>query len=234
VGTIAASFPVPFGKKARTEAVPTEQVLRYQPFREAMDLLYHNLQFLEMQGGLKSIVVTSAMAGEGKSTIALGLAISAARLHQRVLLIDGDLRRSRLHQLLNLSNEQGLSNLLMDQMPLSALLGEDGASRSNIAVLPAGPPPKDPAKLLSSPRMREMMRQLEDAYDLVIVDAPPVMGMVDALLEASCCRGTILVGRLGYMTKAELAQVMSTLKKVNLVGVVSNGDRSPLAAGSAY
>ncbi len=235
VGSIATPFPVPyFNKKARSEVVPTEQVLRYQPFREAMDLLYHNLQCLAVQGGLKSIVVTSAMAGEGKSTIALGLAISAARLHRRVLLIDGDLRRSRLHQLLNLSNTQGLSNLLMDQMPLAALLGQDGASRSNIAVLPAGPTPKDPAKLLSSPRMREMMQQLEAAYDLVIVDAPPVMGMIDALLEASCCSGTILVGRLGYMTRAELNQVMSTLKKVNLIGVVANGDRSPLAAGTVY
>jgi polysaccharide biosynthesis transport protein len=229
------SFPTIAFNKTAKDPIEAEQVLRWQPFREAMDLLYQNIQLLDPEGALKSIVVTSALAGEGKSTVALGLAISAARLHRRVLLIDGDLRRSRLHELLNLQNDRGLSNLLMDRIPLSELLPQQqGGNHSNIAILPAGPAPRDPAKLLSSPRMREMMQQLEASYDLVIVDAPPVMGMVDSLLEASCSSGTLLVGRLGHVTKSELTQTIAALSKVNVIGVVANGDQALISSNRHY
>jgi polysaccharide biosynthesis transport protein len=232
---VTASFPSMAFSKAAKDPIEPEQVLRWQPFREAMDLLYQNIQLLDPEGALKSIVVTSALAGEGKSTVALGLAISAARLHRRVLLVDGDLRRSRLHELLSLQNDRGLSSLLMDRIPLSELLPqEQGNNRSNIAILPAGPAPRDPAKLLSSPRMREMMQQLEASYDLVIVDAPPVMGMVDSLLEASCCGGTLLVGRLGHVTKSELNQTIAALSKVNVIGVVANGDQALVSSNRHY
>jgi polysaccharide biosynthesis transport protein len=231
----ASSFPTLAFNRTAKDPIEAEQVLRWQPFREAMDLLYQNIQLLDPEGALKSIVITSALAGEGKSTVALGLAISAARLHRRVLLVDGDLRRSRLHELLNLQNDRGLSSLLMDRIPLSELLPQQqGSNHSNIAILPAGPAPRDPAKLLSSPRMREMMQQLEASYDLVIVDAPPVMGMVDSLLEASCCSGALLVGRLGHVTKSELTQTIAALNKVNVIGVVANGDQALIANNRHY
>jgi polysaccharide biosynthesis transport protein len=199
-----------------------QEVLRWQPFRDAIDLLYQNIQLLGGPHPLRSLVITSALAGEGKSTLALGLAVSAARLHKRVLLIDGDLRRPSLHKLLNLPNEQGLSTLLTSTGPIPDLTGA-GQDRSNVAILTAGPSPSDPAKLLSSPRMREVLAGFEQHYDLILFDAPPVLGMVDALLAASCCSGTLLVGRLDQLTRSELAQATNNLKQLNVIGIVANG-----------
>jgi polysaccharide biosynthesis transport protein len=227
---------LPFVRGARL-TMDINRVLQWQPFRESMDLLYQNIQLLDGPP-LRSIVITSALAGEGKSTLALGLAVSAARLHQRVLLIDGDLRRSSVHKLLNLPNDRGLSNILAENLPLPEhLLNRDpaleAAGRGNISVLTAGPSPADPAKCISSPRMAEMMRQLEQVYDLVIVDAPPVLGMVDAMLAASCCSATLLVGRLDYVHRAELAQAIGTLNKLKVIGVVGNGDPDKSLSTSA-
>ncbi len=109
-------------------------------------------------------MVTSAIAGEGKSTLALGLALSAARLHQRVLLIDADLRHPNLHQILNLPNEQGLSTLLESDATVPNHTGIQ-SSGAYIDILTAGPIPTDSANLLSSQRMQELMAKFEDTYD---------------------------------------------------------------------
>ncbi|MGA7937030.1 MAG: polysaccharide biosynthesis tyrosine autokinase [Kovacikia sp.] len=200
------------------------QLLRWQPFREAMDLLYQNVQLFSTDSPLKSLVVTSAQMGEGKSTLILGLAISAARLHQRVLLIDADLRHPRLHKLLNLPNEQGLSTLLTSLEPLPEQLNVQSSNiRTNISVVTSGPIPADPAKLLSSQRMQEVIAAFEANYDLVLLDVPPVLGMVDTILAASQVNGVILVGRLGVVKQAEFSQAIAALEKFNLVGVVANG-----------
>lgn len=213
-------FQLPFRKVALRENV---QTFYQQGFRESLDLLYQNIQLLQQQQPLKSLVMTSALAGEGKSTLALGLAMSAARLHQRVLLIDADLRRPSLHKLLNIPNERGLSNFLLEGGRLPpGLLPSAAQEQSGIAVLTAGPTPADPAKLLSSRRMREAIALFEQHYDLVIVDAPPVNGMVDTLLMGSCCQGVLMVGRMNRVTKVVLNQALVNLKSLNVIGVVAN------------
>lgn len=216
---------LPFSKPAPIAQPAIAQVLQWQPFRESLDLLYQNLQLLSTAANpLKSIVVTSALAGEGKSTLVLGLAISAARLHQRVLLIDADLRRPSLHQLLNLPNDQGLSTLLASDAPIPTHLGtQDSNLRSNISVITAGPSPTDPAKLLSSQRLRDVMATFEQTYDLVLLDTPPVLGMVDAMLATACCSGAVMVGRLDRVTRSELTQATAMLSQLNVIGVVANG-----------
>jgi Mrp family chromosome partitioning ATPase len=83
--------------------------------------------------------------------------------------------------------------------------------------------PTDPVNLLSSPRMGELMAGFEKSYDLVLLDAPPVLGMVDALITASFCRGVVLVARIGKVTKSELTQTTGMLSKLNIIGVVANG-----------
>jgi polysaccharide biosynthesis transport protein len=217
-----------FGRSANALDTATANIINWQPFRDAVDLLYQNVQLLHSEGTLKSIVVTSALSGEGKSTLSLALAMSAARLNKRVLLIDGDLRRPSLHKLLNLSNEQGLSSLLRSSIPIPDLAAAQAASsRSNLAIITAGPSPSDPAQLLSSTRMKEMIKCFEGRYDLIILDAPPVLGMVDAVLTSSCTTGTLLVGRLDQVTRTELNQAMGVLKPLNVVGVVANGADSP-------
>ncbi|MEB3292466.1 MAG: polysaccharide biosynthesis tyrosine autokinase [Synechococcales bacterium] len=215
---------LPFQKR-QTLIPEIGELMRWQPFREALDLLYQSVMLSQQRSPhpVQSVVLTSAIAGEGKSTIALGLALSAARLNRRVLLIDGDLRRPSLHQLLNLPNEQGFSNLLMTPNTTGLPSWMDSDDRSNISIITSGPSPSDPAKLLSSARMQELMTQFRDRYDLIIIDAPPVLGMVDAMLLASRCDGVLMVGRLDQVNRGDLTKAMNSLKPFNLLGVVANG-----------
>ncbi len=224
LGEIIPRSLMPF-QRAEALAPSIMQVIHWAPFRESLDLIYKNIQLLTAANPLRSLVVTSALAGEGKSTIALGLAISAARLHQRVLIIDADLRRPGLHKQLELPNEQGLSNLLSsDRMPTqSAIQPASTYSDLSISVLTAGPTPSDPVKLLSSRRMKELMAVFEQTYDLVIVDVPPVLGIVDAILAASFCDGTLMVGKIGQVTRQEVTQAVTAMNRLNLIGIIANG-----------
>jgi len=212
---------LPFGKP-QFLAPWTVQVSNWPPTWESLDLIYKNIQLMNELASFKSLMVTSAVAGEGKSTLALGLALSAARLHQRVLLIDADLRRPNLHEMLNLPNEQGLSTLLSSDATLPGQ-GVVQSSGAFIDILTAGPLPSDPANLLSSQRMRELIAEFEKNYDLILLDAPPVLGMVDAMIAASLCTGVVLVSRVGQVTKTELTQARAMLNKLNVIGVVANG-----------
>lgn len=230
-----ASEPVvslPFGKP-EVPAPWTVQVSNWPPSWESLDVIYKNIQLLNSVSSLRSLMITSALSGEGKSTLALGLALSAARLHQRVLLIDADLRRPNLHKVLGLANEQGLSTLLTSDVaaPSESSIQSSG---SYIDILTAGPVPQDPANLLSSERMRQLMARFEQNYDLVLVDAPPVLGMVDAIIAASFCSGVVLVSRIGQVTKTELTQATAMLSRLNVIGVVANDTNGSANVYAAY
>ncbi|MGJ5675535.1 MAG: GumC family protein [Nostochopsis sp.] len=223
-------FKLPFGKP-EVLAPWTIQVLQSPPRWESLDLIYKNIELLNSVSTFKSLMVTSALPDEGKSGLALGLAMSAARLHKRVLLIDANLRAPNLHKQLNLPNEQGLSTLLVSESTLPNQISISSAGSSYIDILTAGPAPADPANLLSSPRMEELMAAFEENYDLVIVDAPSVLGLVDALLTASACRSVIMVASIGRVTRTQLAQATAMLSRLNLIGVVANGVSD---SGSTY
>jgi len=194
-------------------------LVHYQPFRDAVDLIYKTIQLTSAQP-LSSLMVTSALAGEGKTTLSIGLALSAARSHQRVLLIDTDLRHPSVHEQLGLPNARGLSSLLSGQSRFSPVpLSLAGAT---INVLPAGPIPDDPVKLLSSRLLTQLLAYAETNYDLVILDTPVILGSADALQLASLCKGGVMVSRLDRITQDDLTQAMTILSKVNMVGVVAN------------
>ncbi|MEM9922464.1 MAG: polysaccharide biosynthesis tyrosine autokinase [Cyanobacteria bacterium P01_D01_bin.50] len=215
-------FKLPFGKP-EVLAPWTIQVLQSPPRWESLDLIYKNIELLNSVSTFKSLMITSALPDEGKSALALGLAMSAARLHKKVLLIDANLRSPSVHKHLNLPNEQGLSNLLTSDVALPNQITLQSSGSSYIDILTAGPIPEDPANLLSSPRMEELMSAFEESYDLVILDASAVLGLVDALLTASTCRGVIMVASIGRVTRTQLAQATAMLGKLNLLGVVANG-----------
>ena len=228
----AMSEPIiklPFGKP-QVFAPWTIEVIHWPPSWQSLDLIYKNIELLHSVSSLSSLMITSALAGEGKTSLALGLAMSAARLHQRVLLIDADLRNPTLHKKLNLPNEYGLSTLLESDTSVS-FNSSIHSSSSYIDILTSGPASTDPANLLSSPRMGELMATLENTYDLILLDAPPVLGLVDAILTASYCRGVVLVARIGQVTRTEVAQATSMLSRLNLIGVVANGGDN---ANSSY
>lgn len=219
-----ASEPIiklPFGK-LEGMALCTIEVIHSPPAWESFDLIYKNIQLQSSGSTFSPLIITSALDGEGKSTIALGLAISAARLHQRVLLIDADFRQPMLHKQLNLPNEYGLSTLLESnaKVPIPSPIP---ASDLYLDILTCGPIPKDPVNLLSSPQMHRLMAGFEQTYDLVLLNAPPVLGMVDTLLVASCCRGVVLVTRIDRVTKTALTETTAMLKNLNTIGVIANG-----------
>ncbi|MDZ8259333.1 polysaccharide biosynthesis tyrosine autokinase [Nostoc sp. ChiQUE01b] len=213
---------LPFGKP-EVLAPWTIQVLQSPPRWESLDLIYKNIELLNTVTNLKSLMITSALADEGKSALALGLAMSAARLHKRVLLIDANLRDPSLHHQLNLPNEQGLSTLLASDTTLPNQISLQYSGSAYIDILTAGPKPTDPANLLSSPRMMQLMAAFEENYDLVLIDAPPVLGLVDAMLTASSCRSVVMVASIGIVTRSQLNQATAMLSKLNLIGVVANG-----------
>ena len=213
---------LPFGKP-EVSAPWTIQVLQSSPRWESLDLIYKNIELFNSVSTIKSLMITSALPDESKSSLALGLAMSAARLHKRVLLIDGNLRNPNLHKQLNLPNEQGLSTLLASDVTLPNQLSVQSSGSSYIDILTAGPQPADPANLLSSPRMQELITKFEANYDLVLIDAPPVLGLVDAMLTGSYCRSVVLVASIGKVTRTQLAQTTAMLSKLNLIGVVANG-----------
>ncbi|MBW4627512.1 MAG: polysaccharide biosynthesis tyrosine autokinase [Brasilonema octagenarum HA4186-MV1] len=213
---------LPFGKPD-VPAPWTIQVLQSSPRWESLDLIYKNIELLNSVASFKSLMITSALSDDGKSGLALGLAMSAARLHKRVLLIDANLREPSLHKQLNLPNEQGLSTLLASEVTIPNQISIQSSGSSYIDILTAGPTPADPANLLSSPRMQQLMASFEKNYDLVVVDSTPVLGLVDAMLTASSCRGVVMVASIGRVTRTQLTQATAMLSRLNLLGVVANG-----------
>lgn len=209
--------------KGQTISPLTIEIVQWLPFRESLDLIFKNIQLSSyaQEPNVRSIVITSAIAGEGKSTIALGLATSAARLNKRVLLIDGDMRVPTLHKKLNLPNDRGLSTLLASQGSINSQEVIQ-SSNSTIDILTAGPIPSDSVALLSAECMQQYISSFEQEYDLVIIDSPPVLGTVDTIQLASCSGATIAVARIDRITRGEFSQAISVLQKLNLIGVIAN------------
>jgi capsular exopolysaccharide synthesis family protein len=209
--------------KGQSAEPPAVEIIQWAPFRESLDLIYKNIQLnnYDRETEVRSLVITSALPSEGKSTIALGLATSAARLHKRVLLIDGDMRSPSLHKMLNLPNDRGLSTLLASK---SAVNSDEiiQSSNSTIDILTAGPIPSDSVTLLSSDWMQKLITKFEQDYDLVIIDSPPILGTVDTIQLASYAGGVVAVARIDRVTRGEFSQSISVLQKLNLIGVIAN------------
>jgi polysaccharide biosynthesis transport protein len=214
---------MPFLSTAPT-AVSIKEVIQWQPFREAIDVIYENFKLSCINSSLKSVAITSAIAEEGKTTFILGLAFSVARHQQRVLVIDADLRRPSLHKPFELHNQNGLADFLAGEIerPIIqqvAFLGE------TINVISSGSKSQDPVKLLSSARLRDFIDQQKHNYDLILVDTPPVLGMVDAIKVASICDSSLLMMRLEKVKASEVMEVGALLAKFNVLGIVANGSK---------
>lgn len=202
-------------------------VIEWLPFRESLDLVYENIQLIsqnKQNSQINSVAITSAISGEGKSTITLGLALSAARRHKKVLVIDGDLRCPSIHEKLGIPDGVGLSDLLTEKTVQPNIL-QVSLANSKIDVLTSGAATEDPIKLLSSDKLQELIRNFEKKYDLVLIDTSPVIGMVDAIKIASCCSGTVLVARLEKASFSDMAETYSLLSRLNLLGTVANDSK---------
>jgi len=211
---------VPFFSEAGV-APQASEVIQWQPFREALDVIYENLRLSGLTSTLHSLAVTSATAGEGKSTLTLGLALSVARHQQRVLVIDADLRRPGLHKIFSLPNQSGLTDYLgeeADHVDIEQVLIQG----EYIDIVTAGSKTQDPVKLLSSSRFQKLIEQYQPNYDLILIDTPPVIGMVDAVKISSICDSVLLAMRLNQVKSSELLEAEALLSKLNVLGMVAN------------
>lgn len=190
--------------------------------REAYKTLRTNVTFsLAGEGKSRVIVMTSSMQGEGKSTTAVNLAISYAETDKKVLLIDCDMRRPKLGRLLDLSAPAGLSNVLLDPNLLDkAVVKSNGC----IDVILAGDIPPNPSELLSSPRMTKLLEKMRDQYDYIILDAPPVNMVTDAVVLAPQSDGVLFVVRAERAERGAVVHAIGQLEyaKVKILGFVLN------------
>lgn len=189
---------------------------------EAFRVLRTNLQFLDLDSEVKSLVITSATAGEGKTSTSANLAIALAQAGRRVLLVDGDLRRPRVAGLLGLDASIGLTTVLVGRSELEGSIQRH--AESGVYVLASGPTPPNPSEVLQSRATRDLIQQLRNAYDIVIVDAPPVLPVADASILATACDGAIIVARHGKTHREHIQTAAQRIRSVNgkILGAVVN------------
>jgi len=171
----------------------------------------------------KVIMVTSALPQEGKTTTSINCSVVLAQKGVRVLLVDADLRRPSIHKTLGMGPRSGLSNVLTGSSKLEQVITRPPLL-PNLHVLPAGTPPPNPAELLASTNMRDMLDQLREQYDHIVVDTPPSLSVTDAVVLSQRADAVVLVIRSGQTTKQALRRARDVLARVNakVVGVLLN------------
>lgn len=182
------------------------------PISEAYRTLRTNIQFSNVDHPIKTLVITSPMISEGKTTTLTNLAETFAQAGNRVIVVDADLRRPRVHQLLSVSNRQGITNVLAGQVELKDAVQVSG---SQIHVLTSGPIPPNPSELLGSTKMKELVRLLSEHYDIVIIDAPPVNVVTDAAILSTFVDGVILAIASGKTEIEAGKRALKSLEAVN-------------------
>jgi succinoglycan biosynthesis transport protein ExoP len=197
--------------------------------REAFRMLRTNLRYFNVDRGLQSVLVTSAVPAEGKSTIAWNLAVAAAEAGERVLLIEADLRRPRFGGRPGATLFRGLCTVLVGQASLAEVtqrvpLASEADPRA-LYLVSAGPLPPNPAELLESERARQLIRSADQRYDLVVIDTPPTSVVSDAIPLMTEVDGVIVVARLGTTTREGMLQLRDHLANLgaSTLGVVING-----------
>lgn len=189
---------------------------------EAFRTLRTNIQFSSLDNNVKSIVVTSSGPNEGKSTIMSNLAITIAQGGKRVAIVDCDLRKPTVHKKLGLPNSEGLTNMLVQDLKLEDCIMP--TKIANLYALTSGPTPPNPAELLSSKKMKVILTELTQVFDMVLIDAPPVIAVTDAQILSTLVEGVLLVAGYGQAEKFGIVKAKELLDKVGakILGVVIN------------
>lgn len=204
------------------------------PVSEAYRTLRTNLHFAESNEKLHTYLVTSAGPGDGKSTTIANLAVVISLQGTRTLLVDSDLRRPILHKLFGLEKQRGLSNVLIGQMTLEETIQKTDIK--NLDVLPSGILPPNPAEILGSKRMQELVAEVKAQYDLVLFDAPPLIPVTDAAVLSQQLDGVLLVAKAAQTHRAALERVVELLHNVRtrVLGVLLNNVGREHTYGSYY
>ena len=218
----------------------TKQKAKYQRFfyQEAFRNLFTSIRFLNSDQPLRSIAITSSLPAEGKSLVNVLLAKTLSEMGQKVLLIDADLRKPQLHTRLGLNNLRGLTNVLTDDSNSWRSALQPVKGYENWSVITAGRREPDPARLLSSNRLHQLVEDLENSgeFDLILFDTPPVLGLADSALVAEHCDGLVLLVSLDRvdrsLPKEAVARILSS--GAPLLGVVTNSIKPERKGAQAY
>jgi len=222
-------------ESAKDHATIVSQLPQSAPRVEAFRMLRTNISFVDVDQPNKVLVVTSPMQGDGKTSVAVNLAVSLATAQVRTLLIDGDLRRPRVAASLNLVDDVGVTTVLRGRVSL-----EDAIQRyrsGGLEVLTSGTPPPNAAELLQSDAMEKLLDHVRTRYEVVIIDSPPLLPVTDAALLAARADGAVVVLRHGRTTKEQWREAQSRLEQVDAttLGVVINMvPSSDSSSGYAY
>ena len=191
-------------------------------YEEAIRTLRHSILLPDFDRNVKSILVTSAVPAEGKSTAIIHLAIAHAEQGKRTLIIDADLRRPSIHKKLNLDGSKGLSNALLGQLDWKDLVIAT-EHWPELRILPAGTASRRASDLVGS-MMIDILDDAAKEYDLIFVDAPPLLGFAEAMQVATAVDGVVVIARAGQTSRRAVATVLATLKRLraNSIGLVLN------------
>lgn len=190
---------------------------------EAFRSLRTNIQYANIDKNIKSILLTSTVQKEGKSTISSNLAYTMAESGKKTLLIDCDMRKPRVHKMFSIPNVEGLTNILMGESINSDVIYKM-VGADNLYILPSGPIPPNPSELLGSNKMKEFINKLKETFDMIIIDSPPIILVTDAAIVSTIVDGTILVIEAGETKIDEAQYSKEVLDKLGskILGVVLN------------
>lgn len=202
-------------------------------FLEAFRGLHASLHLLSTGNAIRSLVITSALPAEGKTTVSTHLALAAAAMGQKVLLVDGDLRRPQIHQRLNVPNLRGFSNAIAGSGDTSCFY-QQSPIEPNLYVLTAGQTAPDPTRLFASEALPDLMKVLQEEFDMVIYDTPPLTTFTDSALIAKHTDGCMMVVGLGHAERSALSDALERLRMADLpiIGMVINCIRYNLGSNN--
>jgi non-specific protein-tyrosine kinase len=217
---VLAAIPVARASRARRRLIEGGEA---QPLdNEGYRLIRTNVQFASIDHPPRTLLVTSALPGEGKTTTASNLGLAFAEGGNLVILVDGDLRRPSLHHVFDTRSANGLTNLILSLQPNGHRPGHE--VYRNLSVVPSGPLPPNPADILGSTRMVDLVGELREKADVVIIDAPPVLAASDAAILSTVVDGVILVIDINKTKRREIRRAREAIEAVNgkIIGIVVN------------
>jgi protein-tyrosine kinase len=222
-GFLSKVKEIPFSVAPESHLIDLDRLheMPGEEFRSLRTRLNH----IQTQQHIHSIVVTSASPAEGKTFTAVNLALAQAQLAESaILLADFDLRRPVIHNLFQTDRTPGLSDYLLDGVPLEMAIRRIGST--NLHFLPAGTPVKNPLELLNLRQVKTLVEALPKIFNWVVIDTPPLLFSADANLLSTITDGTILVVRIGSTTYDNVLRSMQSLCENNVLGIVANGARA--------